>query len=820
MATVADCIEKLVASGQISRAMADEARGLFERSQAEFSATAGPASADAAAAVTAAKQLRERAVARQAQIAATVKAYQIGERRILEDPRGRNAALAGMLSKDTTIGDNRLKGLLKSQPDHPIFSGGNADYRALAIKDKMFAMMGPDLDKMRTGFLPDAKLIASAKNFIRERFGVSTGDAVSKGVSDAFGKIIDYGTARAKAAGRVFNELEDWRVFQHWTPSRVVQFSADQYVADHMAEISNGGLKLWDKETGVYAAASKYDEILRRAYSDIKTEGSSTTPFSKDMRTFQFQPGRAGADAWLKLQAKYGVGNEIISTLAQHVEHMSRTIALHEQFGGQPDAVFAGLLRLVKDDPSAAVKGFGWLTSPGTLKLTYDGLSGRGEPVASETAARVMSGMRQLVGTSTLRNLPITIIPGDAAMTLMAAKHLGMDGFKVLSELGSLTKEEASHLQVQAAGYADFLNNSVRRYENQINLSGLVRKVSRGVVKLTGADWWTTNGRQGWQSSMLAFMAAQSGRAFDQLPQAFRDNFLRVYGLGPAEWDTIRQAAPMVASNGARYIDPTAIPAPLSERMMAGVKEQGSYAFHQPDARTQALVRGGAEAGTIHGEIRLALMQYKQFALERMTTHLMRILVDGPMENRIARGSAFTLLSLAAGAVSLQAAAVLAGKDPLDMTRPQFWLGAFAKGGGGGIYADMLAAAMSGRDAASVLGQAAGPVPGMVMDAAQAVIGPAKQEIDPTGRRTPEQMASTNAFQAMKRWTPSTWYTKLAVDRLIWDKMQVLADPNFRQSFVRLQKNAQKQGSGFWWAPGQSAPTRGPDFLSAIGTSR
>src|SRR5271166_3453032 len=197
MASVKDCIEKMAASGQISRALADEANGFFDRSQAEFSMQSGPASSAAAAAVETAKKMRDRAAERQIQIATTVRAYQEGERRIMDDPRGRNAALAGMLSKDTLIGDNRLKGLLKSTPDHPIFTGGNADYRAAAIKSRLYSMMGPDLAKFKTGFIPDKDLINSAKNFVRERFGVSTGDAISKGVSDAFGKVVDYGTARA-----------------------------------------------------------------------------------------------------------------------------------------------------------------------------------------------------------------------------------------------------------------------------------------------------------------------------------------------------------------------------------------------------------------------------------------------------------------------------------------------------------------------------------------------------------------------------------------------------------------------------------------------
>jgi hypothetical protein len=258
MASVKDCIEKMVASGQVTRTLADEALAFYQRSQAEFSMEAGPASADAAAAVATAKRMRDTAAARQLQIATTVKAFQTGEKRLLEDPRGRNAALMGMLTKDTAIGDTRL--------------------------NKLFSMLSPELEKLKAGFLPDARKLNSARDFIRERFGVDTGNPVSKAVSDGFGKAIEYGATRAKAAGKVFKQLEDWRLPQAWEPSRVARVTADEYVKDHLAEIANGGLKLFDKETGTYAKAARYDAILRRAYSDIKTEGGATGPFSKEAR--------------------------------------------------------------------------------------------------------------------------------------------------------------------------------------------------------------------------------------------------------------------------------------------------------------------------------------------------------------------------------------------------------------------------------------------------------------------------------------------------------------------------------------------------------
>lgn len=812
MADVSDCLQKLVAAGQVSRKIADEALEFFKRSKAEYSREMGPASADAAAALEAAKKMRDRAAENQLAIAADVKTFQINEQRVKEDPRGRNAAVAGMLSKDTLRGDTRLNALREAQPDHPIFSGPNADYKYQVARDRMYTMLGPEMEKFKPGFLQNKELANSVKRFIYERFGVDTGDKAAKAVSDAFGEVIKYGADRARAAGKVFNELEDWRVFQHWSPARVGKFSEAEYVKDYRKEMETGGLKLFDKDTNRYATADRYDDMLKKAYSDIRTEGGLSTPFSKHMRTFEFQPGQAGADSWLKLQAKYGVGNEIMAAVDQHIDHMARTIGLHETFGGHPDGQFAALMRMVKDDPSVPVKGAGFMTSQNTLQNTYNIISGRGHPIAHETFARIMSGARDLVGMASLRNLPLTIIPGDAAMMSMATNFNGMSGFNVLKHVfdGSMTKEVAAHLQLSAHSYIDFINNNVRKYEDQINVSGLIRKVSRGVVKMTGADMWTTNGRLGFQVSYLNQLAEMRDLPFDKLNPGTRDNLLKAYGFTPSDWDKIRTAEPFEAANGAKYLDPQKIEQPLSERLLMAIKEQGSYAFHQPDARTQAIMHGGAVRGTLSGEVWLSMGQYKQFVMERMTTHLMRALVDGPIENRIARGAAFTLLSMAAGAVSLQAAAVVSGKDPLAMDSPKFWVEAFARGGAGGIYGDILSAGLRGdRGGLNMVSQMAGPIPGFVGDVAQMGASPLRGVLDESGHQTKRTFAQ-EAFGIGKRWSPETWYTKLAVDRMIWDKMQVLVDPHYRQSFNRQEQRAKQHGPGFWWGPGTGAPQHAP----------
>jgi hypothetical protein len=356
------------------------------------------------------------------------------------------------------------------------------------------------------------------------------------------------------------------------------------------------------------------------------------------------------------------------------------------------------------------------------------------------------------------------------------------------------------------------VQNKYRRYEDELNLSGMARAVPNFVVRATGAHWWTENARLGYQLSYFHQLANMADRPWEKLDSNIRDNFLSQYGVTAAEWDKIRNIAPDVASNGAKYVnlpELTKLDRELSERLQRAVGERSSFGAHQPDARTRAIAQGGVMRGTVGGEAHLAVAQYKQFVLERMSTHLMRILYEGTIGDRVMRGLAFTLLSTAAGVVSLQTAEILAGKNPHDMSDPKFWAKAFTKGGAGGVYGDMLSDLIGGEQgrATPFFGLVGGPVGGAMTDIGKVFTAPFRHAFDENGQRVKSGSAN-EIFSGLRRWTPNTWYTKLAVDRLLWDQLQTLVDPHYRQSFDRANREAgRKGGGGYWWPRGEVAPT-------------
>ena len=59
----------------------------------------------------------------------------------------------------------------------------------------------------------------------------------------------------------------------------------------------------------------------------------------------------------------------------------------------------------------------------------------------------------------------------------------------------------------------------------------------------------------------------------------------------------------------------------------------------------------------------------------------------------------------------------------------------------------------------------------------------------------------------------SIWYGRLALDRLLWDRLQQQVDPDAGGAFGRMERRArQETGQDYWWGPGEAQLARGPSF--------
>src|SRR5690606_8455007 len=64
----------------------------------------------------------------------------------------------------------------------------------------------------------------------------------------------------------------------------------------------------------------------------------------------------------------------------------------------------------------------------------------------------------------------------------------------------------------------------------------------------------------------------------------------------------------------------------------------------------------------------------------------------------------------------------------------------------------------------------------------------------------------------------SLWYARTAFQRILFDNMQRMADPEADKAFRRLERFYDREyGQDYWWAPGEAAPDHLPQLQDAFG---
>ncbi|WP_421593074.1 hypothetical protein [Shinella sp. M27] len=308
---------------------------------------------------------------------------------------------------------------------------------------------------------------------------------------------------------------------------------------------------------------------------------------------------------------------------------------------------------------------------------------------------------------------------------------------------------------------------------------------------------------------MNGLIARQADHTFDKLDPNFR-NFLTRYGFKAGDWDKLR-ATPQIEAEGARFFDVNGVEDQLlGDRLMSAILDERRFAVIEPDSRIRGAMTAGLQRGTFMGEIARSATQFKSFPMTFMMTHMMRAAIQDGAWGKVAAGTKLVLLATIAGAVTAQMQSLVAGRDPQNMSDPQFWLQAFIRGGGGGMLGDLVYSS-STRGGDGLKEYVMGPGPGAIFSAT----GDLMQTI--AGNK---EVSGKTLAQHIKAWTPgsSLWFSKIATDRILFDQIQTLIDPNYRQALSRYEKRMKKDfGQGFWWRPGDMAPKRAPDFANTRG---
>lgn len=371
-------------------------------------------------------------------------------------------------------------------------------------------------------------------------------------------------------------------------------------------------------------------------------------------------------------------------------------------------------------------------------------------------------------------------------------------------------------------------------------VSGRIARYAGGaasaVMKFSGMNAVTRAGPQAFGSVLLDSIGEMTRAAggLDRAPNARLARRLRDAGIGNATYDVWKLAQPedwrgmgdsvLTAESIYRVLDANlqalaaqqrTTPARLRERaateLMAYVEGETSMAIVEPGVRERTAMYGGTRRGTVPGEALRGMLQFKAFPIAILMRHGARMMAEQGLGGKLTYGALLMGFTTILGGLALQLGEIVSGKDPRDTTEPQFWSQALLKGGGLGIFGDLMFQDYT-QFGTSIGALAAGPLGGDIEDMAKLVLANVQR-----GAEGKDTDVGARAVRLLKGKTPfaNLWYTKAALDRLIWNQLQEQASPGYLR---RMEQRARKEfHQQYYWRPGEAAPQRGPDLGRVLG---
>lgn len=737
-----------------------------------------------------------------------------------------------------------LEGLARMIAFHADAKGAqiSIETRAKAIERDAMRQMIDTLEATSPRFFGLIEDAAGLRDLVRELHGQKTGNADAASGAKAFREIAETLRTRFNASGGDVGHLEDWGMPHHHSQQQVAKAGRDQWIDDVAPLLDRSR---YVTEFGTRMSDADVREFLAHAWETIASGGANKLeaglPVGTGVRANRGNQSRQvhfrDADAYLDYQAKYGE-RTAYEVMLSHIAGVSKDIALVETFGPNPDLTFRqfrdrALAEASRPDPTGKEPNRAGAASKAAQRVEnlYNLTSGNTLPVASPRVAAFFDGLRNVMVASKLGSAVITAITDEATMRVAAHVNNLPEMQLIRNELAAFNPANPmeKRLALRAGLAMNTLAHSVNRFGNEVLGSGWTDKMAQATLRASGLNAMTDARRRAFGVTMMgAYGAVTRDAATLADLDAYDQRILRSKGVTPEEFEVWRRAElEEWAGGNDTMLTPDAIyripdealadlgnPRVLKQqavtRLLGAVLEETDVAVIEPGVRERALMMANLQRGTWKGEITRSLFLFKSFPISMITRHWSRALSEPTGKGRAGYLAALTAMSTALGMVALQASQVAQGKDPRDMTEWKTWIQALLKGGALSLFGDFLFGDQT-EHGQSFLASAAGPVAGAAEEAIKLTLGNVHEAA--AGKET---HAGAEAVRFGKGFIPGAnlWYTRAAVDHLVFHQLQEYLSPGYLR---KMKRRSEKEfGQSYWWEPGDTVPERAPDLEAAI----
>lgn len=696
---------------------------------------------------------------------------------------------------------------------------------------------------------------------VRELRGENTGDAIAAKGARAFHEAAEEARLAFNAAGGDVGKLDDWSMPQHHSQERVAAAGRDNWVdqvlpmLDRSRYVDDLGRGWTDDEVRTFLGKA-WDTIATNGIANMKPGESGGSGKRANRNAESRQIHFKDADTVLRYWETFG-DRTLVEILDHHLDRMAKDIAFIEKLGPNPDLTYQTLRdRALQEsavaDPTQTNKLQARAHKSDAL---YEYAAGRIKPTSNQTVSNIADGIAALNSAGKLGGAFWASMFGDK-VTYEAVSHLNdipmMQRWQNEMFMLNPANGEDRRLLMRQGLMAEYVRNGLNRFYDDLGpgasggWSGGFKttsgKFANAVLRLTGMNAINELRKGAFGLSLMDSIGHEisSGRAFDKLDQS-DVRMLRHLGITEADWktwqladldeisgnkavltpesisrisdDKLRAAGVIGANDGAEAAQTARREAIV--KLLGAVNTESDFAIVTPGWRERAQFYAGAQRGTFKGEIWRSFLQFKSFPWATFQRSLDLVANADTAVGKSAMVSYLLASTTLAGAMIMQVRDVLSGKDPRNMAGDdwyKFWGAAFMQGGALGIYGDFLNGINQTRMGSGPIETFAGPTIGPLLELG--LVHPLNAlKARAEGRET---HLGAQSIQSLKGFIPGNnmWYTKAALDHLVWQRVMEMVSPGYLSSVRSRSLHDYRQD--WWWQPGETAPERAPAIDEAI----
>lgn len=548
------------------------------------------------------------------------------------------------------------------------------------------------------------------------------------------------------------------------------------------------------------------------------------------------------ADSWFNYNKKYGRHKFLAQAIMGDIETRARSIALMSEFTHNPGEAFErrlrGLMALVKDKSDSARQLDAFRGREGRqIDAAWNEVTGANASEGTNAFNTYMNGFKTLqsvskLGGAALASLPDLFTSSAKLMATMSADGSGWGrgleaAVRVIKEVPSAFKavlgkgSGAAWARVNGVMSDSFSMGISERWGSAVTGVGraneMFKAVTNAFFKLNLLGWWTDTIRVAAHNAHAAILGEFSKVDFGKLPRGMRADMIEA-GITELEWDAMRRTAMQINEDGARMVAADTVSngdysAVLKERGLANTQANLRKVAQDVELKTRIYMDNLLEQSipTPGMEERLIMRGYRHTddymagllgVLLQFKTH--PITVYNKIVRRAykksgaagvgeflakggsARNNLMMMIGLTTVAGYLAGAAkdIMRGKTPKDAKNWKTWLDAASRGGGLGIFGDVLFREYDNHlsKASSVF---VGPTVGGLVD-------PLASSVSAIAHDGDMDAAQASLYKAARDNTPfaNLFYIKPLMDQLIWFNMNEFFSPGWGKRYKARMDDA------------------------------